>query len=241
MAVGARVSVPGRWQTSTDSNLADCCRIDIDDPVDTGYGKYFHTHNIKDGATNKRTEYAHIGTPYRVEMSSVGGGDYTGETYWYGYVLCLDTNNTTNGYGVYVDQWHAAVSTAPAPGWALMSGPNGSGGFTTFFYLESSQEPGVGNVKVNLNTDIIGQCIDVIWQVKQDTRLASEGSTGILRLWFGPSDTPKYEWLNKQVSQPPPDRGDTFQQFFKFGGYPVGEWMGDNGVSGGRPATTTTP
>ena len=239
MPLGLRQAVAGRWATSGDCNMSqeDCYSIANTSPVVSGFGKYFRTRNVKNGTTSYRTEYTHIGTPYATAFSSLGGGHYLGAEYWYGYILCLDTNNTSNGYGHYADQWHYDGANSPSPAWSLMSGPKGgnsANGFTTFFYIEGSQEPG-GTQKIDLNTNIIGQCVDVIWQVKADTRTAANGSTGILRLWFSPhsspTSTPKYEWVNKQVAVPPSAGGDTFMLFFKFGGY-QSSWKDGWGVNG---------
>ncbi len=236
--LGVAQSVANRWVKSRACvgplTEAQCIKIADSDPVAPGFGKYFSPRNIVNGTQNFRTELANVGAPYAVEMTSLGGGNYVGETYWYGYIVCLDVNNS-DGYGVYIDQWHLDQGVS-APGWSIASSPidfaNASSGFTTIYYQEGSEEPDEAgeNGVVDLGFNMIGDCWNVIWQVRQDTRLASEGSTGILRVWIGDSATPRFEWVNKQVSMGPPD-GDTYQQYFKFGGY-QSAWRDGQGVNG---------
>jgi hypothetical protein len=244
MPLGLYQPIAGAWTRG--DNPMGCCTIASTNPVSTGFGKYFHPYNIKTGTTNFRSEYWYVGTPYaspRVNLTSLGDHEYVGNVYWYGYHVCVDKSEITTGYGIYVNQWHTDNPPEDGGGYnpmfALIAGINGQ----LQAYIEHSDESPPANpgdfpgdsVLVNVPTpgggSYVGKCFDVIWQLKMDTRVSTNGSTGTLRLWLGESSTPVFEWVNKQVGHETDHYGNSYMPYFNIGGY-QSRWRDGLGTEG---------
>ena len=243
MALGNYLPVSGVWGRG--DNPFGCCTIANTNPVAPGFGKYFRPYNFKSGTTNFRSEYWYVGTPYanpRVNLTSLGNEEWVGNVYWYGYQLCSDKNDITDGYGIYFNQWHtddAPGNPGFSPMFALVGAINGK----LQVYIEHSDEsPPVntaghtgGSILVDVPTpgggSYVGKCFPVIWQLKMDTRVSTAGSTGILRLWLGSSSTPVFEWVNKQVGHETDHYGNGYMPYFNIGGY-QSRWRDGWGVDG---------
>jgi len=187
----------------------DCCTIADSSPVFSGAGKYYHPGPVaKNGELTFRTEYWYLGTPKAAPLTSLGTiggiyGQYVGQIYWYGYVFCLDQYTGSEGERIHFNQWHDDAPGEFDPMVSLFGN-----GQTLHAYIEHSQEPPGGDSFTSpvLYTNHLGNCINVIWQIRFDTRLASQGSTGLIRLWLDAlgvnNSTPKFEWVDKQVANP---------------------------------------
>jgi hypothetical protein len=233
------LSVPGVWNTGS-SNPNGQCSFQHSNPPVAGSGKYLRCGPVtKAGANVFRTEYKYVGPPSFQSPTSLGDGHNVSPTFWYGYKFCLDQYTTGSGpHGMFhIDQWHDVADAPFSPKISLMGNaqelrvymeknleapPVNTGGFT-----------GANIITPVLYTGHLGTCINVIWQVKWDTRVSAAsaaisltGSTGLARLWLGSSSTPVFEWVNKMTQHKiftPPHAtwgtGDFGIPYFPLGGY----------------------
>ena len=233
MPTGPYQPVSGKWTRG--DNPTGCCSIQNSNPVFAGSGKYFRPGPVewKSDGSVFRTEYWYVGTPYqnpRVSMISLGQGHYQApQDYWYGYVFCLDRYSKPTGQPtfdvprVHFNQFHddAGPGTADVNPMVSLFGDDEH----IIGYIESSDEPDGGVSGSSVYTGNLypgwkpGTCINVIWNVFFDTRTRAQGSKGFIRLWLGDDSTPRWEWINKQVSMPVAKGGDGYMPYFNLGGY----------------------
>lgn len=192
-----------------------------------GSSRYMVARGTKDGEKVYRTERTSHAVPGLRPMTSLDGGHWVApETYWYGYWFCLDEYTGTLGERVHFNQWH---ETGDGPHNPLLSLIGNAKELAA--YMEQTDDDGNVYSPV-LYTTHLGKCIQVIWQIKWDSRPAAQGTTGLVRLWLGSSQTPKWERINKTVGHKTATGGNQDLPYFKYGGY-LSSWRW-NGVDGQR-------
>ncbi|MEO8464133.1 MAG: hypothetical protein ABI640_02240 [Gammaproteobacteria bacterium] len=214
-------------------------------PLRPGGGNYLHVYATHHGSDVYRTELSYSGTPYKEPRVSVGGGDYTGGEYWYGYNVCVDKYGYSSGThpaapGIFLSQWHADEQAYDRdPRWGISLTET-----KLAIYAEHWDEPaGVGRgsgggSRASAGQDMLetlwtgktpGHCWPIIMRVKWDTRTRAKGGTGFMYVYTDSSGTPTFSVTNRQTDHAPPE-GDIYDPFFKIGGY-LSAWRG-NGDDG---------
>jgi hypothetical protein len=226
---GTYYGVPGVWNTG--SSVANgLCSFQQSNPPVSGGGKYLRCGPVvKDGANVFRTEFKYIGSPSFKAPTDLGGGHNVSPIFWYGYKFCLDKYTTGSGpHGqVHFSQWHDVDDGPHSPKISILGNAQG-----LRVYMEKNFEAppintggfaGASIITPVLYTDHYQKCIDVIQQVRWDTRTSTQGSKGLYRLWLGSSSTPVFEWVDRMtqhaVIADGQHEGDFGIPYFPLGGY----------------------
>ncbi len=190
----------------------------------------FHT-NLTNNHLYFRTERSHQREPRNIKCLSAGthfdpilGQNLeqwqAPQKYWYGFIMRIDRADDLNG-GYYC-QWHTNAAEGGSPVLALQMRGDG-----LVFYLEKNPDLN-GNYKDNVKVlvvptaDLFGVTHAYIFEILWDTRHASMGSEGIVRLYVDDNTTPAAEWINKNNNQQAGVGTPAEVPYFKWGLYKSG-------------------
>lgn len=217
-------TIAGKWNTSQDPNGS--VTIQSGNPVRPGFGSYMRPRLVKSGTNDFRAEYSNVAAPGgeaggRLVVS--GDNAWSNEDHWYGYVVCIDRFDQPNTGSVvtHLNQWHEWGDGRWNPLISLMGNLNG-----LQVYMERNEEggsstaPGLTVRSPILYDPAAGECFDVVWQFRADSRRANEGSQGLLRIWIGNDPTPKWQWVNKATTHKLSHGGENVRPYNKIGTYP---------------------
>ena len=229
---GAEYVVKGSWNTSQDPNGS--VTIKTDNPVRPGFGAYMRPRLVRSGANDFRAEYANLRAPGGQEggkLAVSGDNAWSDADHWYGYILCIDrfdqpasvnaVSRKRESVRAHFNQWHEFGDGQWNPLISLHGNLDG-----LQVYMERNEEggplgPGPGP---NVNSPVLydpspGECFNVIWQFRADSRRSDEGSRGLLRIWLGDDPKPKWEWVNKATTHKLSHGGEDVVPYNKVGGY----------------------
>jgi hypothetical protein len=156
-------------------------------------------------------------------LTASGDHAYSSTAHWYGYVLCIDRFDQPSDGSVmnaHFNQWHEWGDGVWNPLVSLMG--NGDG---LRVYMERNEEggnssgPGPNVVSPVLYDPAFGECFNVIWQFRPDSRTSANGSKGLIRIWIGNDPKPKWEWVDKATTHRISNGGESVLPYNKIGGY----------------------